>query len=865
MKRRGFCWLLAASLLLGGCFHGKDGEDVSLAGTIIAASSSLADGDVNDPNAPYASNDDFSQAQLLANPVTLGGYVNQPGTGEDGPSKTPGDISDFYRVSLAAGQSIVLSIAEPTMDANFNILADLDLYLYPENTPDINNPLRWSEGSGYIESITVPDNGTYYIEVYAANRASNYVLSIGQAAASLAATDDFVPGEVIVRFRDEGLSAKGLGTLQARAQSLGLEGLAGGPGRAMLMRLGEGEQARGSALRALGVPETGKRSRRAPDAGEQRRRDTLRVVEALRARPDVLYAEPNYLRRALAVPSDTFYSRQWHYPLINLPQAWDLTTGVASVTVGVIDTGVLLGHDDLQGQLTGGYDFIRSTTYSLDGDGIDGNPDDPGDQSTGGSSFHGTHVAGTVAAASNNGLGVAGAAWGVKAMPLRVLGKGGVGSSYDILQAVKYAAGLANDAGPATARRADIINLSLGGGSFSQAEQDVYTQAVSAGVIVIAAAGNESTSAPSYPAAYQGVVSVSAVDINKGLAPYSNFGATIDVAAPGGDTSRDANGDGYPDGVLSTVGDDASGTVREVYKFFQGTSMAAPHMAGVVALMKSVYPGLTPAGLDAALAAGSLTQDIGTPGRDNQFGHGLIDAYKAVSWALAQSGGGGAPQPVLVVGPSSLNFGTSGTAALLSALNGGDGALAIASVSDDATWLAVAEQSVNGDKLGSYAVTVDRSGLADGIYTATITFISDQNTVTVPVILQKASMPVAANAGYLYILLVDPVSGDAVYQAEATAVNGRYGYRFADIARGDYQIFAGTDSNNDGYICDAGEACGAYATVELPDIVSVTGRHAGVDFGAGFDFFLSSDGYGVGTGDAGPGVRRIKVMKKVQP
>ena len=226
-------------------------------------------------------------------------------------------------------------------------------------------------------------------------------------------------------------------------------------------------------------------------------------------------------------------------------------------------------------------------SISLDGDGIDSDPEDPGDEMEGRSSFHGTHVTGTIGAATNNAIGVAGIARNCKIMPLRVLGNGG-GLASDIREAIKYAAGLRNGSGKLPSKRADIINMSLGGSSRSDLDQQVINDARNAGVIIIAAAGNYASNAPMYPAAYNGVISVSAVGADKQLAPYSNYGNTIDIAAPGGNMSRDYDGDGHLDGVLSTGGNDASGPIQMVYNFKQGTSMAAPHVAGVVALMKSL-------------------------------------------------------------------------------------------------------------------------------------------------------------------------------------------------------------------------------------------------------------------------------------
>ncbi len=258
-------------------------------------------------------------------------------------------------------------------------------------------------------------------------------------------------------------------------------------------------------------------------------------------------------------------------------------------------------------------------------------------RSSGGSSFHGTHVAGTIAAHTNNALGVAGVGWdSARIMPLRAIGVGG-GVSWDIIQAVRYAAGLPNDSGTVPERPADIINLSLGGDVYSEVEEAIFQEVIAKGVIVVAAAGNAANSEPSYPAAYNGVISVSAVDYLSSPTYYSNFGPQIDVAAPGGDNSVDLNGDGYPDGVWSTMGNDASGQIEMVYRPLQGTSMAAPHVAGVAALMKGLWPAMDPNAFNALLVGGAITDDLGQPGRDDRYGHGLINAQKALLAALDES------------------------------------------------------------------------------------------------------------------------------------------------------------------------------------------------------------------------------------
>jgi len=588
------------------------------------------------------------------------------------------------------------------------------------------------------------------------------------------------------------------------------------------------------------------------DEEELVRQETLDAIRALRGRPDIASADPNYIRRPSAVPNDQYYHVQWHYPLINLPQAWDIAADTSGVIVAVVDTGVYLAHPDLATNLLGtGYDFISDAGRALDGNGIDDNPDDPGDSPTPGlSSFHGTHVAGTIAAMSNNNRGVAGVSWDgntqtSKILPVRVLGLGG-GTSYDVIQGVRYAAGLDNDSETVPPQPADIINLSLAGSGFSQAEQNTYNEIRNHGMICIAAAGNENSNIPRYPASYENVVSVSAVDLNKNKAWYSNYGPAIDLAAPGGDNRVDQNGDGYADGVLSTLVDDSSGSRQPIYAFYNGTSMAAPHVAGVIALMKGIYPGLTPDAFanafDILLSSGTITEDLGTGGRDDTFGYGLIDAFMALQEANLLASGGQLPA-VLNVSPSALNFGTTLTDLTLTVRHGGGGTLSIISVFETTSWLYVTPENVDIDGLGAYRVTVDRTGLNDAYYATTISFATDTaGAVEVPVTMQVSSAgAVYYDAGFHYILLIDPDTNYTLYGLNAASSGGVYRFNFTNIPPGDYYVVAGTDSDNNGYICGPGEACGGYPTLNQLAPVSVNNENiSGIDFFTGFAVNLGS-------------------------
>lgn len=817
------------ALMLSACGGGGGGgaqttapAGFTVSGTISAASGSAVDSDVNDPAAPYADNSTLAMAQNIPNPVTVGGYVNQAGSGVAGRSQIIGDTSDVYRITLAANQTITLTIAD-------NSAGDLDMFLGDENGVYVDS----SEGVGVTESLTVSNPGTYLLEVYAFSGASNYTLVIGQQITAVHTTTlstghDFVSDEVVAKFRKTP-AGKSRSRGAQRAATTGLIARAGAPGRVML--LGLDRAARAQSAQTGGHPAMLGSSRLL-----LKKWDTVRAIKELRHRADIEYAEPNYIRRATLTPLDQLYPLQWHYPLINLPQAWDVTTGDSNVIVAVVDTGVLPGHPDLQGQLLTGYDFVSDPANANDGGGIDADPTDPGDGGVISSSFHGTHVAGTVAAATNNTDGVAGASWATRIMPLRALGING-GTSYDIRQAVRYAAGLSNDSGTLPAQAADIINLSLGGEGFSQQEQDLYTLLRSQGKIVVAAAGNNASSVPFYPASYNGVISVSAVDINRQRAPYSNFGAFVDVAAPGGDATQDINGDGNPDAVLSTAGDDSGGSLQHNYRFLQGTSMAAPHVAGVISLMKAVEPGLTPAQFENLLANGQITQDLGAAGRDDEYGFGLIDAHLAV---VAAQGGVSPVPPTLVASPGALNFGTLGTTAMLSVSNAGGGVLTVNTPTDDAGWLAVTPENIApGSALGTYRVSISRSGLAEGTYNGTITFTSSANTEQVNVIMQVSAQSLDSDAGYHYVDLINTATGQSVQQVAVAVNNGVYPYSFINVASGTYAIVASTDLNNDGDSCDAGEACGGYVTLDQLTPAVISGDTGGLDFSSGYNVFIN--------------------------
>ncbi|MDO4240451.1 S8 family peptidase, partial [Micrococcus sp.] len=356
----------------------------------------------------------------------------------------------------------------------------------------------------------------------------------------------------------------------------------------------------------------------------------------LRASGAVDAVEPNVIMtRAALSPVDQYYPEQWGFTGVNgmrVPGAWNATTGAGTI-VGVIDTGQT-NHADLNANIVPGYDFISSSTTARDGGGRDANPQDEGDWFLAGecgqpqgsdSSWHGTHVAGTIAAVANT-QGVVGVAPNAKVQHARVLGKCG-GSLADIADAIVWSAGGSVPGVPANATPVDVINMSLGGqGLCSSTYQNAINTAVGRGVPVVVAAGNENQpAANARPANCQNTITVAATDVNGNRASYSNYGSAVDVAAPGS-------------GIISTVNAGTTTPTTGAYAKYNGTSMATPHVAGTVALMLAKNPALTPAQVESSLKANSRP----IPGVCAEgCGAGLVDATKT----LNAVGGGSTPTP----------------------------------------------------------------------------------------------------------------------------------------------------------------------------------------------------------------------------
>ncbi|MCS7216378.1 MAG: S8 family peptidase [Candidatus Bipolaricaulota bacterium] len=310
-----------------------------------------------------------------------------------------------------------------------------------------------------------------------------------------------------------------------------------------------------------------------------------RVPEMVRAyllEELVEFAEPDYVAVAYLVPNDPGYAYQWALPKIQAPQAWDLTTGSSAIRIAILDTGIDQDHEDLRAKIVANRNFTTSPTV---------------DDRQG----HGTHVAGIAAAVTNNARGVAGVGFNAVLMNVKVLDDNGSGQYSWIANGIVWAA----DNG------AHVINMSLGGPATSSTLEAAVRYAYSRGVVLVAAAGNENTSSPSYPAYYPECIAVAATDQNDAKASFSNYGAWVDIAAPGVS-------------IYSTLPNHTNRTGVRNYGYLSGTSMAAPHVAGVAALIKARYPALTNAQIaQRLLATGDPTTGFTTAIR-------RVNAYRAV-------------------------------------------------------------------------------------------------------------------------------------------------------------------------------------------------------------------------------------------
>lgn len=801
--------------------------EYDVSGTMDVAENVFIDSDVNDPNTPEVSNDLDAEPQKLAAPAKVVGFVTALPTGVDGDRfAAESDEWDVFQLPLQNGETVTLDVSDWNPDDP--LANDIDLYLFRLDAPDV--VIDSSENATRTEWLSAPEAGIYLVGVHALSGASKYLLKSGQSApvglSRLSSSAAIAGGELIaaIRLQNNLTSDIDQKSYRSRVERVEKENA--------LTRVKESVD--GELLYAV---DTSRVDRLVPHPLTLKGRaaitpenwQVIRAAKELSVNKDYRWAGPNYILHGLATPNDSLYDFQWHYPIINLPQAWDITTGSEDVLVAVIDSGVY-DHPDLAGNVDYalGYDFVASPLDSGDGDGLDPDARDPGELLP---EFeylsHGTHVAGTVGAASNNGAGVAGVNWDVTVMPVRVLGVSGFGTCWEVAQGMKWAGGLANESGRLPARHADVINLSLGGTEVCDGSQELVDLLVARGIVVIAAAGNEASSLPFYPASLADVISVSATTFADELAYYSSFGSGVDIAAPGGDLTADLDGNGVADGVLSTVMvvEQGSSVQTTGYAYLQGTSMASPHVAGVAALMKSVYPEMGSNEFFTAISSGEITEDLandGSTNKDPSFGYGRIDAQKAINWALEQ---GAQPiPPYLRSSISVANFESTQLSISFEIKRGGTGNISVTGGEVSDAWMQLVDVDTDEDGLGTYRIDVDRTGLVDGAYSGSVAINASDGSEVLISVAMHVGEKVAGEAGYQYAVMFDSLTLNEVAQWEGLATDKQYPISFSNVPFGSYFLFVSSDIDNDFSFCDEGEFCQIYPIISSPSQIFVYDR-----------------------------------------
>lgn len=615
------------------------------------------------------------------------------------------------------------------------------------------------------------------------------------------------------------------------------------PGEVLLRR--DPEQVRAGPMRAIGGGRFEVRALPRPfhtvehlrfrhaDGSMLSEDETLELIASLEREPGVLSASPNRWIPPTSQPNDPSYARLWHYRAIQLPVAWSLQPSAGDTSVAVVDTGVLFNHPDLANTFLPGADLISNPEISLDGDGRDMDPTDPGGDGTDGrSTWHGTHVGGTVSAIRDNGVGIAGVArtWHT---PIRVLGKGG-GTTADIIAGVAWAGRVHNGGLPQIQYVPHVINLSLGGeGPPVPAMQDVLDVLHANRVLVVVAAGNAAIEASGFwPCNQQRVICVGSVGQSLKLASYSNHGSGLTLVAPGGELAEDLDSDGYPDGVLSTVNDGR-------YQYYEGTSMAAPHVSGVLAMMQAARQDAGLPLLTFEQARQILTSTATPVTCPKGCGAGLLNAAAAV-WA-AKGNTGPVPGPAkLEVPASAIRLADEATVQLQLSNTGGFPLRVTASFQSPdgiqvefpgGTTLDIPPSSSR-----TLAIRARRGAHGNGSYSGVLRLTPDTGSaVNLPADIWFGPPP-GADRPAMVIFYARDAQGEWE-PAYRKVVHHEDDHRFEmRVAPGTYLVMASVDEDGNDWFFEEGERMGAWPLREQPMELTVV---EGVPL-SGINFTLSS-------------------------
>ncbi|MDA9142904.1 S8 family serine peptidase [Gammaproteobacteria bacterium] len=770
----------------------------NLSGKVQVAYNSFADSDVPNTDFTSISNNTASTAQVLSLPAQLIGYASKDT-----------DEWDAYKVVVSKNQYVSLEIADyDEADTTKNdldlIIVDLDLKIIAD-----------SESTKSYEFLSMPE-GEYYIAVKAYAGASKYVLSVGTkftqsySASVFSSEFEYVGDKLLIQKKEILQIAQDAAWKQS--QLMDQLGFDKGSDYSVYSYSEKDEFLdprkvfkKFGFLNDSSQMSKALRTKNPEIISQAEKRKFIALLNANTPEYTIL---PNIAVSSHAFSSDPEYYRQWNHVAINLDTALNsIGSTVKEVVVAVLDSGrpevgsrayydtnYVDDEMDFLDEI-----FLNNSLYTNggnDGNGVDA---DATDAAWAYETFtsHGTHVASTIAA-KNNGYKINGMA--VKVMPIRVLPNypyaGGLNG---ILEGFKYAAGLPNSSGQLPSKRADVINASLGAASSEYCS--FLDPILATGIIIVASAGNDGNSINSYPASCPGVISVAAIDKDFNRAPYSQYNANVDIAAPGGFTDfGDRNGDGVSDGVY------AWGNQNEL-KAIQGTSMASPHVAGAIALMKSVQPTLTYDDVSSILASGGMTNDLGAIGRDNSFGHGLLDVAKAIS-SLTNFNSETA-NTFGSLSQSRYDFGSSEVSIDMKLSKYGSGDLKVTGLAADNTEGLSYTYEADAEGFGDYVISLDRSVYENGTFHNAIYFKFDNNTYARGYITYNVGPEPPLGSLELAVIGIRDSSGEyiASKSQRLDLTSGTADFTFTDLKPGPYDIVIATDIDSDGLSCSRGEFC----------------------------------------------------------
>ncbi|MDB2654346.1 S8 family serine peptidase [Luminiphilus sp.] len=790
-----------------------------VSGRVIVDGEMVVDSDTNSASNVFEKNNtegvttpDPTNAQFLNPSSRVHGHVNKSGAGAFGQTYEAGDEDDFFLINGLSGQTFTLLIGDHTQ-------GDLDFALWNQDAQII----AISEGVGPQEAFVVPEDGVYYLNVYAWSGASNYTIE-ADFESQLSAKPSMRFGEAIVSYKSK------------------IDGSKSIPSQYIELYERNSVLPQGRILNGVQLVKTRDDAKtlslRSDDPkfnylATQSLREyslTQHFIKSLLADPEIERVQPNFLYFSHSLTNDPLLADMWHLDQISVPEAWGTTSGDPGVVVAVIDSGVLSEHPDISDKSSIGYDFI-SWSNNSDGDGIDPDPEDPmplEDRCDGGTFYHGTHVAGTAGAIGNNDEGIVGVAYDVSLMHLRALDGSCGGTTYDIAQSVLYAIGADNDSGESPDNPADIINMSLGGGSRDEYFEAVLDEAAERGVIVVGSSGNSGDSSVGFPARYHSVVAVGATNREGEVTGYSNRGPSLALVAPGG---------GAGGGVWSLHKDETGYSYVEG----QGTSMAAPHVAGVFALMKSVHPELSASRLNTLIEFELITDSLGAAGFDTKSGWGLINTQKALEVASADANGTLRLPAKMALSASQLYMPSNVTEVSVSMTNPGEIPLTVTGVTLGVEPAPVWTQSVviteesNSDIgvdeafVGAWNISIDRSQLSGGFYAAPIIFSGvdeegSQLSSSLRLIV-KVPRDGLGDVGAVHLILFNETSPAGSIEAVWSDIANRsdnYDFRLGVEEAGQYSIQGISDVDGDAEAsdfatCGSGDYCGASAPMQLTE------------------------------------------------